>query len=207
MYIAIAGNIGSGKSTLTNALSELYKLQPVLESVDENPYLEDFYKDMGRYAFQSQVFFLGKRLEQHLREINIAKRTIQDRTIFEDANVFARNLFELGHLDSRDWHTYQRLYLGIRPALRLPNILIYIQCSLPTLQGRIAKRGRDFEQSISPDYLARLNRLYDQFIEEYSLSPVLVVPGDDMDFVSDPSALAWVGKQLEAQGLDKPILK
>jgi deoxyadenosine/deoxycytidine kinase len=207
MYIAIAGNIGSGKSTLTTMLSERYSLQPVFEAVDENPYLEDFYKDMARYAFHSQVFFLGKRLEQHLREVNTSERVIQDRTVFEDAAIFAQNLRDQGFMDDRDWLTYRSLYEGISPALHVPTLTVYIKCSLETLKKRISRRGRDFEQRIPDEYLLRLNALYERFMRGYTLSPVITVPGDELDFIADRYAFGWICGQLEARGLDVPMLE
>ncbi|HWG85551.1 MAG TPA: deoxynucleoside kinase [Deinococcales bacterium] len=206
MYLAISGNIGSGKSSLTALLSERYALTPVYEAVDENPYLDDFYRDMGRYAFNSQVFFLGKRLEQHLTQVNNAERVIQDRTVFEDAAIFARNLHASGHIDERDWGTYRALYHGIIPALRAPTLLVYLRCSLPTLRAHIRKRGRDFEQSIPDDYLLRLNSLYEEWVGGYDLSPVVTIPGDDLDFVSSGDAFGRICAELEAYGLDQPVL-
>jgi deoxyadenosine/deoxycytidine kinase len=206
MYIAIAGNIGSGKSSLTKLLSDRYALTPIFEAVDENPYLEDFYLDMKRFAFHSQVFFLGKRLEQHLREVNTGSRVIQDRTVFEDAAIFATNLRQQGHIDDRDWRTYQNLYAGIAPALRVPTLTVYIKCSLETLQKRIARRGREYEQRIPETYLAGLNDLYTEFIRDYTLSPVITIPGDELDFIEDRYALGWICGQLEARGLDIPLL-
>jgi deoxyadenosine/deoxycytidine kinase len=206
MYIAIAGNIGSGKSSLTELLAHRYSLQAVFEAVDENPYLEDFYRDMRSFAFRSQVFFLGKRLEQHLREVNHSERVIQDRTLFEDAAIFARNLHETGQIDTRDWGTYQTLYAGIGPALRVPSVMVFIRCSLPTLRRRIALRGREYERKIPDEYLERLNALYEEFVASYSLSPLIIVPGDELDFIRDRYALGWICGQLEAQGLDRPML-
>jgi deoxyadenosine/deoxycytidine kinase len=206
MYIAIAGNIGSGKSSLTQLLAARYALTPVFEAVDENPYLEDFYADMSAYAFRSQIFFLGKRLEQHMREVNLGSRVIQDRTVFEDAAIFAQNLHQQKHIDQRDWQTYQKLYQGISPALRVPSLTVYIKCSLATLEKRIQKRGRGFEQQIKSAYLESLNQLYSSFIESYTLSPLIVVPGDELDFIEDRYALGWICGQLEARGLDLPML-
>ena len=211
MYLAVSGNIGSGKSSLTALLSQRYALTPVYEAVDENPYLEDFYRDLeaggpARYAFHSQVFFLAKQLEQHLGSVNPRPRVIQDRTVFEDAAIFARNLFTTGQLDGRDWSTYTALYEGIAPALRTPDLLLYLRCDLPTLRARISKRGRSFEQRIPDEYLGRLNALYEEWVGAYRLSPVLAVPGDELDFVADPGAFAWVCEQLEVRGLDRPVL-
>ncbi len=207
MYLAVSGNIGSGKSSLTRLLSERYSLRPVYEPYAENPYLEDFYQDMRRYSFHSQVYFLSKRLEQHLTLVNGAVYVIQDRTVFEDAGVFARNLYEGGQMEERDWQTYLGLYQGILPALRVPDLLIHIDASLPTLKRRIAVRGRDYEQSIPDDYLARLGTLYDRWADQYDHSPLIRVPGDDYDFVHDPSAFGWVCQQIEARGYGLPLLR
>ena len=207
MYIAISGNIGSGKSTLTGMLAARYSLTPVYEAFEENPYLQDFYKDMQRYSFHSQVFFLSKRLSQHLTLVNGAERVIQDRTIFEDANVFARNLYESGQMEERDWRTYGSLYGGILPALRTPDLLIHIGAGLPVLRGRIARRGRGYEQDIPGEYLERLGRLYEVWVNAYHHSPVLRIPGDTEDFVADPEGFAWVCRQIEARGLREPMLR
>ncbi|TSA87889.1 deoxynucleoside kinase [Deinococcus detaillensis] len=207
MYLAVSGNIGSGKSSLTRLLSERYSLRPVYEPYAENPYLEDFYRDMRRYSFHSQVYFLSKRLEQHLTLVNGAVYVIQDRTVFEDAGVFARNLYEGGQMEERDWQTYLGLYQGILPALRVPDLLIHLDASLPTLRSRIAVRGRDYEQSIPDEYLARLGTLYDRWADEYDYSPVIRVPGDDFDFVHDSSAFSWICQQIEARGYGLPLLR
>lgn len=207
MYIAIAGNIGSGKSSLTQLLSSRYALTPVFEAVDENPYLQDFYSDMAAYAFRSQIFFLGKRLEQHLREVNLGSRVIQDRTVFEDAAIFAQNLYQQKYIDERDWATYQKLYTGISPALRVPTLTVYIKCSVATLERRIQKRGRGFEQQIPSSYLESLNELYTTFMKSYTLGEVIEISGDDLDFIEDRYALGWICGQLEARGLDLPILE
>ena len=205
MFIAVAGNIGAGKSSLTEILARRYALLPVYEVVDENPYLEDFYRDMHGYAFHSQMFFLSRRLEQHLLRVNPGSRVIQDRTIFEDANVFARNLFEEGVLDARDYGSYCGMYGAILQALRPPDLLIYLRASLPTLRARIARRGRPFESAIEDAYLARLNRLYDAWIEAYTLSPKIIINAD-LDFVGCPADLERVLAELEPRGLTLPIL-
>ncbi|TFU15881.1 deoxynucleoside kinase [Thermus tengchongensis] len=183
MYLAIAGNIGSGKSSLTALLSEAFGLKPVYEAVSENPYLEDFYRDMGAYAFHSQVFFLARRVRQHLLEVNGAKAVVQDRTVYEDALVFAQNLYREGHLKERDWRTYLDLFQSVSPALRKPDLLIYLRASLPTLRERIKKRGRSFEQNLPDRYLLGLNALYEELIASWNLSPVYVVEADRIDFV------------------------
>lgn len=206
MYIAIAGNIGSGKSTLTGLLAQRYGLLPVYEAVDENPYLADFYADMGRWAFQSQVFFLAKRLAQHLEQINPAQHVVQDRTIFEDAFIFAQNLWLEGHLSERDWQTYLALYEGIAPALRKPDLLIYVRASVETLQAHIARRGRAYEQTIPTEYLASLNRLYESWVGAYDLSPVLVISSDTVNYAEDEEARELMFRMLEAYGLSTPLV-
>ncbi len=206
MYIAIAGNIGAGKSTLTKLLSERYGLTPVYEAVDENPYLEDFYQDMPRYAFHSQMFFLAKRLEQHLQHINPGSRIIQDRTIYEDANIFARNLVENGTMSQRDYTSYRKMYEAILQALRPPDLLVYIRATVPTLQAHIRKRGRTFEMNISTEYLEKLNTLYETFIAAYAFSDVVLIDGDKLDFVEREEGLGEVLRLLEHYGLSPPVL-
>ncbi|MGC8966782.1 MAG: deoxynucleoside kinase [Thermus sp.] len=183
MYVAIAGNIGSGKSTLTALLAEAFGFRPVYEAVSENPYLEDFYRDMRAYAFPSQVFFLARRVRQHLLEVNGQDRVVQDRTLYEDAFVFARHLHREGYLSERDWRTYLDLFQSLAPALRKPDLLLYLRASLPTLKRRIAKRGRPFEREIPDRYLLGLNRLYEELVAGWTLSPVHVVEADRVDFV------------------------
>lgn len=205
MFVAVAGNIGAGKSSLTKVLAECFALEPVFEAVDENPYLEDFYADMRRYAFHSQMFFLSKRLGQHVRQVNSGSRVIQDRTIYEDANVFARNLFEAGILDGRDFRVYTAMYEAIRGALRPPDLLVYLRAGLPTLRRHIALRGRAFETDIADGYLARLNGLYEAWFEAYELSPKVALEADTLDFVNDPDALQTVLERL-TPWLTPPLL-
>lgn len=207
MYVAVSGNIGSGKSTLTRMLSERYGLRPVYEPYAENPYLEDFYRDMRQYSFHSQIYFLSRRLEQHLGMVTGARYVIQDRTVFEDASIFARNLYESGQMSGRDWQTYQALYQGVLPALRVPDLLIHIDAGLPTLRRRIAQRGRDYEQDIPDDYLSGLNRLYGAWVTDFDLCPVLRVDGDHLDFVHDPQAFEWVCGRVQAHGYGLPLLR
>jgi len=207
MYLAVSGNIGSGKSTLTRMLSERYGLRPVYEPYADNPYLEDFYRDMRRYSFHSQVYFLSRRLEQHLNLVTGARYVIQDRTVFEDANIFARHLYESGQMEARDWATYQGLYGGILPALRVPDLLIHIGASVPTLKKRIAQRGRAYERDIPGVYLAGLNRLYEEWVGAFDACPVVRVPGDDLDFVQDPGAFGWVCERVQGYGFGLPLLQ
>jgi deoxyadenosine/deoxycytidine kinase len=207
MYLAISGNIGSGKSTLTRMLADRYGLRPVYEPYADNPYLEDFYRDMRQYSFHSQVYFLSRRLEQHLNLVTGARYVIQDRTVFEDANIFARNLFESGQMARRDWDTYLSLYEGVLSALRVPDLLIHIDASLPTLKRRIAQRGREYEQAIPEAYLGGLNRLYDSWVTGFDACPVVRVPGDQLDFVADPQAFEWVCARVQANGFGLPLLR
>jgi len=162
LYVAVAGNIGAGKSSLTRILSERYHLSPVYEAVDENPYLEDFYRDMKRYAFHSQMFFLAARLRQHLRQVNLGLRVIQDRTVYEDAAIFARLLHDDGVMDDRDHASYRTMYEAVTSALRPPDLLIYLRASLPTLKRHIKQRGRTYEADIDDGYLERLGGLTSQ---------------------------------------------
>lgn len=207
MYVAVAGNIGAGKSTLTRLLSETFSLAPVYEAVEENPYLEDFYRDMSRYAFHSQMFFLGKRLEQHLAQVNPAQRVIQDRTIYEDAAIFARNLHEEGHLSQRDYRSYLQMYEAIRQALRPPDLLIYLEAGLPTLRRHISQRGRAYETGIEDAYLRKLDRLYRNWILDYDLSELLVIPADELDFVGRSADRERVLEMAERRGLSRPMVQ
>lgn len=206
IYVAVAGNIGSGKSSLTRVLSQRFHLSPVYEAVDENPYLEDFYADMPRYAFHSQIFFLAARLKQHLREVNPGRRVVQDRTVYEDAAIFARLLHEDGIMDERDHSSYRTLYHAVSAALRPPDLLIYLRASLPTLKQHIALRGRSYEADIEDSYLLRLGELYEQWIEDYTLSPIVVVPADDLDFVNSEQDLRRVLDLVERNGLTAPVM-
>ncbi|HZJ08951.1 MAG TPA: deoxynucleoside kinase [Trueperaceae bacterium] len=206
LYVAVAGNIGAGKSALTKLLAERYHLSPVFEAVDENPYLEDFYADMRRYAFHSQMFFLATRLRQHLRQVNPGLRVIQDRTVYEDSAIFARLLRDDGVMDERDHDSYTTMYDAVSAALRPPDLLIYLRASLPTLKRHIRQRGRSYEADIDDGYLERLGGLYEGWIEDYTLSPVVAIPGDDLDFVNDETDLRRVLDLLERNGLTAPIV-
>lgn len=187
-FVAIAGNIGVGKSTLTGILADAFGWKPFYEAVDENPYLADFYTDMRRWSFHSQVFFLSRRLQHHRQLVDHPGSVVQDRSVYEDAEVFARNLYDQGLMSPRDYQAYHDLYEGVRAFLPPPDLLVYLKASVDTLLARIRLRGRDFEREISPDYLHRLNVLYDRWIERWNSCPVLVVPADDMDFQHDAEA-------------------
>lgn len=205
MFVAVAGNIGAGKSSLTGLLAGRFALEPVFEAVEENPYLADFYADMPRYAFHSQMFFLSRRLQQHVSQVNPGRRVIQDRTLYEDAEIFARNLYDTNVLDARDFGVYTRMVGAVRGVLRPPDLLVYLRAGLPTLRRHIAQRGREYEQNLQDDYLLRLGALYERWFAAYALSPKLVLEVDALDFVNDPEALATVLERLRPY-LSEPIL-
>lgn len=186
-FIAIAGNIGAGKSTMTRMLAEYFAWQPFYEANAENPYLADFYEDMERWSFHSQVFFLGKRLEHHRLLVDFPGSVVQDRTVYEDAEIFARNLYRQGKMSERDYSTYRGLYHAISAFLPPPDLVIYLQASVDTLMSRIAQRGREFEQSIEPNYITQLNSLYDEWINGWRSCPVLRVNMNVTDFQHDHS--------------------
>jgi deoxyadenosine/deoxycytidine kinase len=196
-FVAVAGNIGAGKSTLTSLLSKAFAWEPFYEANAENPYLADFYADMKRWSFHSQVFFLGKRLEHHHQLLQHPGSVVQDRTVYEDAEIFACNLYEQGNMSERDYDAYKRLYEAISAFLPPPDLIIYLQGSVDTLTAHINKRGREFEQTISADYLARLNRLYDRWIDGWTLCPVLRIPIDSLDFQNHEADFARIVNQVE----------
>ncbi len=181
--IIVAGNIGVGKSTLTAMLSKALGWQPLYEAVDENPYLSDFYRDMRPWSFHSQVFFLSRRLRQYQYIAEMNGVVVQDRSVYEDAEIFAENLYRQGHMSDRDHGTYRGLYEAIATFLPHPDLVVYLRASVPTLVDRIHRRGRDFERGMSRDYLQFLNALYEEWIERFALGPVLTVPADNLDFV------------------------
>jgi deoxyadenosine/deoxycytidine kinase len=186
LFIAIAGNIGAGKSTLTHMLSQTFGWEPFYEANAENPYLADFYADMERWSFQSQVFFLSKRLEHHRQLVDYPGNVVQDRTVYEDAEIFARNLYNQGKLSKRDFDTYCRLYHAISAFLPHPDLIIYLQASTPKLLRHIEQRGRTFEQQIAPEYIENLNQLYNNWIDDWTLCPVLSIDMDNADFQHNP---------------------
>lgn len=196
--IAIAGNMGSGKSTLVEFLSRSYGIAPFYEPNDDNPYLPDFYSDMRRWAFHSQVYFLSSKFRLHQELDRTPGVSILDRTIFEDAEVFATALYEMRRIDKRDWQTYWAFYQSILEAIRPPDLLIFLRCSLPTLRKRIRLRGRAMEQDVPIAYLKRLERLYGQWLESYRLSEVLVLETDKLDYVNDLLHRLDVMQRIEA---------
>jgi deoxyadenosine/deoxycytidine kinase len=184
-FVAVAGNIGVGKSTLVSLLCARLGWQPFYEPVAENPYLADFYQDMRAWAFHSQIFFLTHRLRAHRQLLDHPTSAVQDRSVYEDAEVFAHNLFRQGLIDERDYSSYCELYRVLIEFLPPPDLVVYLRASVPTLMERIQRRGRDYERTITPEYLDQLNALYEDWITHFSLCPVLAVPADDLDYVSN----------------------
>jgi deoxyadenosine/deoxycytidine kinase len=196
-FLAVAGNIGSGKSSLTNMLSKHFGWVPYFESVEDNPYLSDFYKDMKRWSFNLQVYFLSNRFRSHKSITEGPGSVILDRAIYEDAEIFARNLYEIGNMEQRDYENYVALYQVMTEYLRAPDLLIYLRANTSTLVRQITLRGRDFEQSITREYLEQLNRHYESWIMRYALGPVLVVESDTLDFVNRKEDFASVVRMIE----------
>jgi len=184
-FIAVAGNIGAGKTELTSFLCKKYGLSPFFEPSDRNPYLEDFYRDMKTWAFRSQVFFLTHKFRLHRRLERTPSTVLQDRTIYEDAEIFAKNLFRQRLIDKRDFQTYRELYESISEVLSPPDLMIYLRCPVRTLRQRIRLRGRVMEREIASTYLRRLNKLYEEWIRKYKLSPVLELSTDKLDYLTD----------------------
>jgi deoxyadenosine/deoxycytidine kinase len=199
MHVAIAGNIGAGKTTLTKLLAKHYKWEPHFESVEENPYLDDFYSEMERWSFNLQVYFLNSRFRQVLEIHESGKNIIQDRTIYEDARIFAPNLHAMGLMPNRDYQNYDSLFNLMERMVTPPDLLIYLRASIPTLVGQIHKRGRDYENSISIDYLSRLNERYEAWITEYTKGKLLIINVDNLDFVDKPEDLGSIIDKIDAQ--------
>jgi deoxyadenosine/deoxycytidine kinase len=202
-FIAVAGNIGVGKSTLVGLLAERLGWKPFYEPVTENPYLADFYKDMRAWSFHSQIFFLTRRLRIHRDLIDHPGSAIQDRSVYEDAEVFACNLYRQGLIDERDYTSYRELYQVLSEFLPPPDLVIYLRASVHTLGGRIQQRGRDYERSIESDYLTRLNSLYEEWIANFRLCPVLTVPADDLNIVANPAHFDLVVAKIEEKLMGK----
>lgn len=196
-FVAVAGNIGVGKSTLVRMLCAKLGWEPFYEPVTENPYLADFYRNMNEWAFHSQVFFLTHRLKAHDELARYPSSVIQDRSVYEDAEIFAQNLYLQGHIQERDYNTYRDLYETMLRFLPPPDLVIYLRASVSTLMGRISNRGRDYERTISADYLHGLNNLYETWIDNFTLCPILAVPADDLDFVSHPGHLRLIVQKVD----------
>ena len=197
MHIAIAGNIGAGKTTLTHLLAKHYDWEMQLEDMDDNPYISDFYEDMQRWSFNLQVYFLNTRWK-HIQDIRKGKKTvIQDRTIYEDAHIFAPNLHAMGLMSTRDYENYNALFHNISQQITPPDLLIYLRAGIPKLVHQIQMRGRDYEDAIRLDYLKRLNERYEAWISEYK-GKLLVFNVDDMDFSDNPDHTAQIIQQVES---------
>ena len=198
MHIGVAGNIGAGKTTLTTMLCEHYGWIPRFETVTENPYLEDYYKDIKRWSFNLEMYFLVRRLED-LRAIADSDSVIvQDRTIFEGVNIFVRNNYEMGNLSDRDFTTYMEIFDTMTSVTKSPDLLIYLKCSVPHLVSQIQKRGRSYEQTISIEYLSGLNRLYEEWIASYR-HKVLVIDADNLDFQHRPEDFSFITDRIDAE--------
>ncbi len=199
MHVAIAGNIGAGKTTLTKLLAKHYNWEPHYESVEENPYLDDFYAEMERWSFNLQVYFLNSRFRQILEIRESGKNIIQDRTIYEDARIFAPNLHAMGLMTNRDFVNYESLFELMERLVTPPDLLIYLRATIPTLVGQIHKRGREYENSISIDYLSRLNERYEAWITKYTKGNLLIIDVDQLNFVDNPEHLYSVINKIDAQ--------
>jgi deoxyadenosine/deoxycytidine kinase len=199
MHVAIAGNIGSGKTTLTSLLAKHYKWQAHYEDVEDNPYLDDFYNSMERWSFNLQIYFLNSRFRQILDIREQGKKVIQDRTIYEDAYIFAPNLHAMGLMTNRDFENYRSLFDLMESVTEGPDLLIYLRSSIPNLVSQIHKRGREYENSISIDYLSRLNERYEAWIHDYDKGNVIILDVDKLDFVDNPEHLGEGINRIEAE--------
>ena len=198
-HVAIAGNIGAGKTTLTQLLSKHYKWIPQFEDVDHNPYLYDFYEDMPRWSFNLQIYFLNSRLAQLLEIQQGTETVIQDRTIYEDAHIFAPNLHDMGLMNKRDFENYFTFFETLKRMVKPPDLLIYLNASVPTLVGQIQKRGREYEENIRLDYLKKLNEFYNKWIEDYKEGPLLIIDADTNKFAENDEDLGEIINQIDAQ--------
>ncbi|KJD35445.1 deoxynucleoside kinase [Tamlana sedimentorum] len=199
MHIAIAGNIGAGKTTLTKLLAKHFKWEAQLEDVVDNPYLDDFYNQMERWSFNLQVYFLNSRFRQILQIRQSGKDIIQDRTIYEDAHIFAPNLHAMGLMTNRDFENYKSLFDLMESLVQGPDLLIYLRSSISNLVAQIHKRGRDYENSISIDYLSRLNERYEAWIHGYDKGKLLIIDVDNLDFVANPEDLGSIINRIDAE--------
>lgn len=199
MHIALAGNIGAGKTTLTELLSKHYRWVAHYEDVDENPYLNDFYEDMQRWSFNLQIYFLNSRFKQVVDIRNSSKTVIQDRTIYEDAEIFAPNLHAMGLMSTRDFNNYHTLFQMMTKFVQAPDLLIYLRATVPTLVQQIQKRGRDYENSIRIDYLKQLNERYEAWVNRYEAGKLLIIDVDRINFQNNPEDLSNVIDRIDAQ--------
>jgi len=199
MHIAVAGNIGAGKTTLSELLAKHYKWTPHYEDLDENPYLNDFYNDMQRWSFNLQIYFLNSRFKQIIDIKKSKKTVIQDRTIYEDAEIFAPSLHSMGLMSTRDFKNYKTLFDLIASLIQPLDLLIYLQATVPTLVNQIQKRGREYENSIRLDYLKQLNERYENWIKDYKMGKLLIINVDNLDFTTNPEDLSFVIDKIDAQ--------
>ncbi len=199
MHIAIAGNIGSGKTTLAGLLSKHFGWEAHYEDVDDNPYLNDFYEDMQRWSFNLQIYFLNSRFDQVIKIIDSGKTVVQDRTIYEDAYIFAPNLHSMGLMTTRDFENYFTLFNMMSSLIKPPDLLLYLRASVPTLVNQIQKRGREYENSIRIDYLKRLNERYEAWIESYKLGKILIIEADAYDFPESNEDLNQIIDKINAE--------
>ncbi len=196
-FVAVAGNIGVGKSSLVELLAHRLGWTPFFEPNTENPYLADFYDDMQTWSFHSQVFFLSRRLRAHREISEHPKSAVQDRSVYEDAEIFAHNLYLERHISERDYQTYRDLYEALTKFLPAPDLVIFLRASVDTLVDRITLRGRDYERNIQPQYLGRLNELYESWIDQFTLCPILTVPADDLDYVLHDAHLDLIVSKIQ----------
>jgi deoxyadenosine/deoxycytidine kinase len=199
MHIAIVGNIGAGKTTLTELLAKNYGWDPLFEAVDNNPYLEDFYSDMKRWSFNLQIYFLNSRYRQIIDIQKSGRNIMQDRTIYEDAYIFAENLHDMGLMTTRDYENYRSIFDNITEFIKPPDLLIYLKASVPTLVNNIQRRGREYESGIRLDYLSKLNDKYQKWINSYKLGKLLVIDKDNIDFANNTEDLATIVQLVERE--------
>ena len=199
MHIAIVGNIGAGKTTLTEMLAKNYGWDPVFEAVDNNPYLEDFYSDMKRWSFNLQIYFLNSRYRQIVEIQKKGQNLIQDRTIYEDAYIFAENLHDVGLMTTRDYENYQSMFDNVIEYIKPPDLLIYLKATVPTLVNNIQRRGREYESGIRLDYLSKLNDKYNKWINSYKLGKLLIIDKDNIDFANNTEDMATIVQLVERE--------
>ncbi|MFB9845051.1 deoxynucleoside kinase [Mucilaginibacter ginsenosidivorans] len=199
MHIAVVGNIGAGKTTLTELLAKNYGWTPLYEAVDNNPYLEDFYSDMKRWSFNLQIYFLNSRFKQIIDIQKNGRDIIQDRTIYEDAYIFAENLHDMGLMTTRDYENYEAIFTNITSFIKPPDLLVYLKASVPTLVNNIHRRGREYEIGIRLDYLSKLNDKYDKWIKNYKLGKLLILDKDKLDFANNTEDMATIVEKIERE--------